>query len=156
MKKEIVLISACLLGEKCLYDGKDNLVAELKKLTKYFDLIPVCPEVSGGLKIPRKPSEIREDKVVSIDNKDVSEKFYDGAYWAYVIAKKYSIKLAILKESSPSCGTHTIYDGTFSNKKIQGMGITAKKLQDNGVKVISEKEALILLKELERQDGKEI
>lgn len=152
MKKELVLISACLLGENCKYDGSNNEIKQLKNLNKFYDLIPFCPEVSGGMKTPRFKSEIKENKVINEKGKDVTDLFLDGAYWAYLIAFKYKIKLAILKEKSPSCGVYKIYDGSFSNKLIDGQGITAKKLIENGVKVINEEEAILLLKKLEENE----
>lgn len=152
MKKEKVLISACLLGENCKYDGTNNEVKDLKKLAKYYDLIPICPEMNGGLKVPRYKSEIKDDKVINEKGKDWSDFFFDGAYWAYCIAVQYNIKLAILKDKSPSCGVNQIYDGSFTGKLIDGQGITAKKLTSNGIKVINEKEALELLNKLENED----
>lgn len=149
MNKEKVLISACLIGENCRYDGTNKEIKKLKNLTKYYDLIPICPEVSGGLKIPRYKSEILNDKVINEKGKDVSEQFSDGAYWTYCIAVKFKIKLAILKDKSPSCGVYNVYDGTFSNKLVDGSGITARKLKENNIKVINEDEALKLLDELE-------
>lgn len=147
-EKEKVLISACLLGEKCRYDGQAKKVNGLIELTKYYDLIPVCPEMSGGLKVPRDPSEIVQDKVLTKNGKDVTENYNSGAYWANSICQIYHIKLAILKEDSPSCGTHFIHDGLFDGKKIPGQGITTKKLVKMGIKVINEKEALELLNKM--------
>lgn len=152
MKKEVILISACLLGENCKYDGTNNEIKKLKNLSKYYDLVLFCPEVSGGLKTPRYKSEIKDNKVINEKNKDVTDFFQDGAYWAYVICMKHKIKLAILKEKSPSCGVNQIYDGSFSSKLIDGQGITTKKLIDNGIKVINEEEGLLLLKELENNE----
>jgi uncharacterized protein YbbK (DUF523 family) len=148
-EKEKVLISACLLGEKCRYDGLAKEVKGIINLTKYYDLIPVCPEVSGGLKTPRTPSEIKDNKVISKTGKDVTENYLNGAYWASSICNIYHIKLAILKEDSPSCGSHFIHDGSFSGKKIPGKGMTTRKLEKQGIKVINEEEALALLKQLE-------
>lgn len=150
--KEKVLISACLIGENCRYDGKNCLVKDILKLTKYYDLIPFCPELLGGLKAPRKPCEIKDGNVITPDNKDLTEKFKDGAYWATSVAKVKNIKLAILKEKSPSCGVHKIYDGTFSSKLIDGSGITAKALKDINIKVINENEAIELLKKIENNE----
>lgn len=149
--KEKILISACLVGENCRYDGKNALVKELKELTKYYDLIPICPEVSGGLKTPRFPSEIKDGKVISKNDKDVTEFYNNGAYWAKSVCLLYNVKLAILKEKSPSCGVHQIYDGTFSNNLIEGEGITTKKLKQMHVKVINEKEAVELLHKLNEE-----
>ena len=152
MNKENVLISACLLGKNTRYDGKNQNIVKLHELVKYFNLIPFCPEVSGGLKIPRDPSEIKGDKVVSIKGKDVTKNFNDGAFLALSICKKLDIKLAILKEESPSCGVNKIHDGNFKNNIIDGMGVTARKLLDNGIKVINEYDALSLLEEKENEN----
>ncbi len=152
--KEKILISACLVGENCRYDGESKLNKAILRLTKYYDLIPICPETSGGLKTPRHPCEIKDGKVYTSKGRDMTEHFNDGAYWAYMIVKKYNIHLAILKEDSPSCGVHEVYDGTFTGKKIPGEGITTKKLRSLHVKVINEKEALDLLKSLEEKNTK--
>lgn len=150
--KEKILVSACLIGENCRYDGKNTLTKEIRDLAKYYDLIPICPEVSGGLKTPRHPAEIVNGKVVTIKGRDVSDNYHDGAYWASSIVRMYHIKLAILKERSPSCGVHQIYDGSFSGKLIAGKGITTRKLESLGVKVINEDEAKELLKSLEERN----
>jgi uncharacterized protein YbbK (DUF523 family) len=145
MKKQRILVSACLLGENCRYDGKNNLVKELKSLAKYFDFVPICPEVNGGLKIPRNPAEIQEDSVIDCKGRDVTENYFDGAVWAVSIANQLNIKIAILKDGSPACGVHQIHDGHFNGRKIKGMGITASLLSQNGIKVISEDEIETLL-----------
>lgn len=147
--KEKVLVSSCLIGEKCRYDGKDNKKDNVLKLTKYFDLIPICPEVNGGLKIPRTPSEIKDNKVISKTGQDVTEFYNNGAYLAETISRLYNIKLAILKEKSPSCGSKFIHDGNFNGNLIKGQGITTRRLEKLGVRVISEEEVDDLLKELE-------
>ena len=148
MAKEIILISACLLGEKCRYDGKSKPVANILKLKEFFDLIPICPESLGGLKIPRAPAEIQGDKVINKNNKDVTENYNTGAYWASAVAKMKNVKLAVLKEKSPSCGVHFIHDGSFTDKIIEGQGITTRKLIKQGIKVINEEEALELYQQL--------
>ncbi len=152
--KEKILVSACLVGENCRYDGKNQKSSDILKLTKYYDLIPMCPEVSGGLKTPRRPSEIQGTKVVMDNRRDVTDNYHDGAYWASQIVRMYHIRLAILKEKSPSCGVHLIYDGTFSGKTIEGKGITTRKLESMGVKVINEDEARQLLSQLEANQTK--
>lgn len=145
---EKILVSACLLGQKVKYDGGDNYFAFLEKLQKQYILIPFCPEVEGGLSIPRVPSEIRGASVVSKEGKDVTSYFNRGAERAWNICKFNNIKIAILKDGSPSCGARQIYDGTFQNRKIEGRGITAAYLILKGVKVYSETDALdFLLKE---------
>ncbi|PWJ34182.1 DUF523 domain-containing protein [Sediminitomix flava] len=141
MKKKY-LISACLAGEACRYDGKDNLKPELKALLENEDAILVCPEVMGGLPTPRTPAEIiqTEDglKVVTKTGEDVTDAFQKGAEKSLAIAKKYNITHAILKAKSPSCGSGKIYDGTFTGKLIDGNGITTSILEQHGIEVYSE------------------
>lgn len=142
---EKILISACLVGDKTRYDGKSNYNPKIRDLLAKYELVPFCPEVEGGLKTPRNVSEIKGDKVFDINGKEVTKYFVRGAEAALNICKYLQIKVAVLKENSPSCGTHNIYDGSFQNKKIRGKGITAKLLENNGVKVISEEEIDSLL-----------
>ena len=143
---EKILISACLVGDKTKYDGRSNYNPLIKELLELYELVPFCPEVEGGLKTPRDPSEIKGDKVISNKGRDVTRFFNEGAERALNICKYLDIKLAILKEGSPSCGSNEIYDGTFSNRKIKGEGITAALLRKNGIKVINESEIESLLK----------
>ena len=142
---EKILISACLVGDNCKYNGGNNLNPQLEALLEKYELIPFCPEVEGGLSIPRNPSEIKGDRVVMDNNKDVTREFEFGARKALMLCLYLKIKIAVLKERSPSCGTHQIHDGSFSNKLIEGMGITAKLLKENGIKVYSEDEINQLL-----------
>lgn len=134
------IVSACLCGENCRYDGKSTLSESIKKLVDEEKAIMVCPEVDGGLPIPRHPCEIRNIKVVNSHNEDKTEEFILGAKKVLAIAKKHNIKKAILKEKSPSCGSSFIYDGTFSKKLIKGQGITTELLRENGIEVISDEE----------------
>ena len=139
--KPKILVSACLIGEPVRYDGKDkNTLKELNALKEKYDIIPICPEVMGGLPIPRPPSEIRGDKVINTLGKDVTENFKKGAEKALQLAKENKVLFALLKQSSPSCGTKTIYNGNFENVKISGMGVTAKLLFGNGITVYSEED----------------
>lgn len=133
-----ILISACLIGDKTKYDGKSNYHPLVKQLLEKYELVPFCPEVEGGLPTPRQPSEIIKDKVMNKEGKDVTRNFKDGASKALMICQYLGIKMAILKEGSPSCGLNQVYDGTFTGKKIKGSGITAQLLIKNGIKVISE------------------
>ena len=142
---EKILISACLVGEKTRYDGKSNYHPLIKQLLEKYELIPFCSEVEGGLSIPRKPSEIQKDRVVNKDGKDVTRNYQNGAQKALNICKYLDIKIAILKDGSPACGVHQIHDGSFSGRKIKGMGVTASLLSKNGIKVISEDEIETLL-----------
>lgn len=140
MKKK-ALISACLLGVDCRYDGKNNKLPEekLEKLMEEYELIPVCAEVYGGLTTPRVPSERRDGGVYSKLGTDVTEEFTRGAEAVLYLARLYGAELAILKENSPSCGSGTIYDGTFSGTLTEGDGVTAELLKNHGIAVIGEK-----------------
>lgn len=142
MKKKL-LVSACLIGINCRYDGKHNLIPDdkLRELKVYFDLIPVCPEQLGGLSTPRLPAEIQADgKVLRNDDADVSDNFSRGADAAMSIAEEVGGDLALLKAHSPSCGHSLIYDGRFNGTLIEGQGVTAKLFEKNGIKVYNEKE----------------
>lgn len=141
MKKKIkVLISACLLGDNVKYSGGNNLTPELVTLLEKYnvDIVKVCPECFGGLPIPRVPSEIKENKVFSKDNRDVTEEFLIGAEKTLKIAKENDVNFAILKERSPSCGSSYIYDGNFSGKIIEGQGVATRKLNEENIIVFSE------------------
>ena len=140
-----VLISACLYGEKCRYDGGDNLVLQLDKIKKFCNLFPVCPEVLGGLETPRNPSEIIGENVVSNVGKDVTNEYKKGAEIALETALRNSCKIALMKAKSPSCGSGKIYDGTFSRKLTDGDGITVKLLKEHGIKVFDETQIKELL-----------
>ena len=143
---EKILISACLVGDKCKYDGHSNYTPLIKDLLEKYELVPFCPEVEGGLPTPRKANEIKKDKVFNIAGKEVTKYFNEGAEKALNICKYLNIKIAILKERSPSCGVHEIYDGSFTNKKIKGEGVTTKLLRQNGITVYSEDEIEEFLK----------
>jgi len=144
------IISGCLCGINCKYNGLNNLDNNCLDLLKSGQAILVCPEQLGGLSTPRVPAEISsKDKeniksekfrVITKDNKDVTQEFIKGAYETLKIAKEIGVEKAILKDGSPSCGTNFIYDGTFSGKKIKGMGVTARLLIENGIDVISDKD----------------
>ena len=139
----MILISACLLGTKCQYNGENDFTKELLEFLKNKgEFIAVCPEVLGGLSIPRDGAEIIGDKVKTVNGKDVTKEFLNGAEKVLKIAKENNIDLAILKAKSPSCGVDTIYDGTFSRKLIEGDGITAALLRKNGIKVMTEKDLI--------------
>lgn len=144
-----ILISACLLGIRCRYDGAAKYDPRVEKLKKKHHLIPVCSEIYGGLPTPRDPSERVGDKVVSRAGKDVTEAFQRGAEETLKMAKMFDCQVAILKERSPSCGHDTIYDGTFSGKMIQGDGVAARMLRESGIRVIGESEIEAFLREEE-------
>lgn len=136
------LVSACLAGINCRYDGKNNYNEEIMELVKKGEAILVCPEQLGGLATPRFPSEVsiqnEERKVINNHGEDVTENYEKGAQEVLELAKKMNIKKAILKAKSPSCGCGLIYDGTFSKTKVEGNGVTAQLLLDNGLEVFNE------------------
>lgn len=135
----MILVSACLCGVNCKYNGKNNLNEEMLELLKKGEVLLVCPEQMGGLETPRNPSEIKiinnEVKVFMKDGRDVTENYKKGAEEVLRLAKELNIKKAILKKKSPSCGCGEIYDGTFTDKLISGNGITAALLLENGIEV---------------------
>lgn len=133
-----ILVSACLLGLACRYDGKSKPCEDVIKLTEKYNLIPFCPEVMGGLPTPRHPSEIVGDRVINLIDEDVTVQYKKGAEEALKIAKIYNCKYAILKEKSPSCGSGIIHNGEFDGGYIEGDGITARLLKENGIKVLGE------------------
>ncbi|MDY6011482.1 DUF523 domain-containing protein [Clostridium sp.] len=141
----MMIISACLCGCDCKYNGKNNKNESCVELLKRGKAVLVCPEQLGGMTTPRVPSEILKNdgkiSVISKEGKDVSKEFKKGAKEALKIAKLVDAKVAILKNGSPSCGSKNIYDGTFSDNKIKGEGITAKLFVENGIEVFSEDEA---------------
>lgn len=138
--KEKALISSCLLGVQCRYDGGSNKLPDetLERLKNTYELIPVCPEYYGGLTTPRTPSERLGDKTVSKTGTDVTAQFEKGAGAALYLAELFGARLAILKENSPSCGSGTIYDGSFSGTLTDGDGVTSELLKKHGIKIIGE------------------
>ena len=134
------IVSACLCGINCKYDGKNNLNKNLKERVMRGELLPVCPEVLGGLPIPRIPCEIRNGRVYTKDGRDVTKQFTDGARKTLEIAKAAGAKKAFFKQRSPSCGCGKIYNGNFTGKTIEGDGITAALLKQNGIEVLTEED----------------
>ena len=126
MSREKILVSACLLGVNCKYNGKNNKNEKLINYLKDKEVIPICPEIYGGLQTPRNPAEIIENEVITIDNKNVTLEYIKGAKETLFIAQLFNVKKAILKAKSPSCGNNETYDGTFSKKIVNRPGITAK------------------------------
>jgi len=133
---KLALVSACLLGLKTKYNGEDNYREDLIELLSEYILIPVCPEQLGGLSTPRERAEIKNGKVITISDKDVSYYFIKGANEVLKIAQLYNIKYAFFKAYSPSCGFGKIYDGSFSGRLTNGNGIAAKLLSENGIEII--------------------
>lgn len=157
---EKIFISACLMGENVRYDGGHQSLAHqaITQWTQENRIISGCPECLGGLPIPRAPAEVQQgnqqgtlqekQKIITIKNEDVTDNFHNGALKTLNICLKHQIKYALLKESSPSCGSTAIYDGTFSNTKIKGQGITAQLLTQHGITVFSEKTIEILITQI--------
>lgn len=140
--KDALLISACLLGTNCKYNGGNNALPpeRLAALEERFRLVPVCPEQAGGLPTPRLPSERRGERVVNRAGEDVTEAFRRGAELALETGLLEGCRLALLKERSPSCGSGRIYDGSFTGTVIPGDGVTAEMLKKSGLTVCSETE----------------
>lgn len=131
-----IMVSACLLGENCKYNGGNNLSEKVMKFIDGHEVIPVCPEVMGGLPTPRVPSEIVDNVVTMADGRNVDKEFRKGAQLGLVLAKENNVDLVILQSRSPSCGVKQIYDGTFTGKKIDGQGVFARLLTDNGFRIM--------------------
>ncbi|ANF82830.1 hypothetical protein A3K93_11960 [Acinetobacter sp. NCu2D-2] len=149
-------ISACLLGHKVRYDGKDCLVQDILNHLLPQQYVTLCPEIAGGLPTPRPAAEIqfgsgqivleRKISILNILHEDVSEAFIQGAYAALKVAQDFQVTHAILKANSPSCGSGLIYDGSFSGNKISGDGVTAALFKQHGIVVLTEDEFLQSLK----------
>lgn len=137
---EYIVISACLLGLPCRYDGAEKADKKVLELLNREDilLIPLCPEQLGGMATPREPAEQKNGGVWNKKGEDVTEYFKKGANQVLKIAKMYGCTKAILKERSPSCGCGKIYDGNFTRTLIQGDGITTELLKKNGIEVVGE------------------
>lgn len=133
--KEKILISACLLGENCKYNGGNNYTPEVEALRERYELVPVCPEQLGGLPTPRTPAERVGDRVVNREGADVTDAFRQGAEKTLEIACASGIAKAVFQVRSPSCGSGTVYDGTFSGTLTAGQGVTAELLEKNGVNI---------------------
>ena len=147
MKKERLLISACLIGANCKYSGGSNRLTEdvLSALRERYLLISVCPETAGGLGVPRAPSERRGDRVVSCTGEDVTAAYRTGAQVACALCERFRCKSALLKERSPSCGCGSIYDGSFTGTLVTGNGMAAEALLSCGSAVFGENEIQKLL-----------
>ena len=131
-----IMVSACLLGEDCKYNGGNNRNEELIRLLSGHTVIPVCPEVLGGLPVPRVPAEIVGGVVTNREGESVDEAFRKGASLALEIAMRERPDRIILQSRSPSCGVRQIYDGTFSGNRIPGMGVFAEMAKKAGFRVV--------------------
>ena len=132
-----ILVSACLLGLRCRYDGASKPHPGVIALAERHELIPVCPEQLGGLPTPRSPAE-RQGAFVRTREKDVTEQYRRGAEQALKLARLFGCEAAILKERSPSCGSGEVYDGTFSRTLTAGDGVTAELFKAAGIKIYGE------------------
>lgn len=139
-KDEKILVSACLAGVNCKYDGGNNENVKIMELIKKGNVILVCPEQLGGLPTPRVPAERINDKVLTKESYDVTAEYNRGALETLRLAKKLNIKKAVLKSRSPSCGKNKIYDGSFSHTLTVGDGVTAQLLKENGIEVYTEED----------------
>ena len=160
-----LLVSACLLGDPVRYDGRSKSLHHggLAALLEQGRIIGYCPEVAGGLPIPRNAAEIQmgdgaaviagQAKVVTRDGSDVSGHFLSGAKQALALCRQHEIRIAVLTESSPSCGSSSIYDGSFSRHAIPGSGVTAALLQQHGIRVFSQHQLDEALSQLQTQDA---
>lgn len=141
-----LLVSACLLGAPCRYDGASKPVQGLEALLERYDCVPVCPEQLGGLATPRTPAERQGSRVVTRAGADVTEQYRRGAEETLRLAKLLECQAAVLKERSPSCGHGEIYDGTFSGTLTEGDGVAASLLIAHGISVYGESDLEELLK----------
>lgn len=137
-----ILLSRCFLGDNVRYNSE--ILALRSSFLEIWQqekrIVPICPEVAGGLPVPREPAEQQPNngQVITISGSNVSKAFNEGANKALLLCQQHNIRFAVLKESSPSCGSTLIYDGSFSNKKIPGQGVTSKLLTQAGIRVFSE------------------
>ena len=147
-----ILVSACLLGTNCKYNGGNNLNQSVLDFIEGHEVIGVCPEQLGGLSTPRLPAEIVDGVVTNKEGVSVDAEFRKGAQAALAAALENKVDLAILQSRSPSCGVKEIYDGTFSGTKIPGQGVFAKMLMDEGIRVLDAGELPKII--LKNEDGK--
>lgn len=141
--KPTIMISACLLGTRCRYDGSDVYQGSVPQLLRKFVVIPICPEIMAGMQIPRDAVELVDGRAMTQGGEDQTSYFDAGAMETLRLAKLLQVKRAVLKSGSPSCGCDYIYDGTFSDRLIRGMGITARVLHEHGIIVHSEYDDII-------------
>ncbi len=151
------LVSACLAGQAVRYDATSNMQHVILQLMQTHDVVTACPEMLGGLSCPRFPAEIQNGQasdvltgsaqVKDILGVDVSAEFIAGAQRMLALAQQHKVDVVVLKDNSPSCGTHYIYDGTFTRTKIHGHGVTAALLKQHGFQVISEQDFIDLVQD---------
>ena len=138
--KEKLLVSACLLGRNCKYNGGNNYAAQIAEKLSGEEILPVCPEVLAGAGIPRKCVELRSGRAINADGLDVDDIYRAGAEAALAQLIAFGAECAVLKSRSPTCGVREIYDGTFSGRLISGSGIFAAMVRDAGIRVIDSDE----------------
>ena len=142
-----VLVSACLLGVGCRYDGQSKAYPLLDELCRRHEAVPVCPEIMGGLPTPRTPAERQGERVVTKNGVDVTAQYRRGAEEVLRLARKLGCTAAVLKERSPSCGSGRVYDGTFTGTLTEGFGVAAEVLRAAGIRVLGESELATFLAE---------
>lgn len=145
-----VLVSACLAGVNCRYNGEGAKAPGLKELMELCHLVPVCPEILGGLATPRVPAERSGSRVITRTGQDVTAAYERGAGETARLGELFGCQYALLKERSPSCGRGQIYDGTFSGRLTAGDGVTAGLLAGRGIRVFGESQVEELIEELKR------
>ena len=149
VKRPRILVSACLLGVYCRYNGERKKMEGIERLMERAELIPVCPEILGGLPTPRPPAERVGDRVMNREGMDVTEAYQRGAEETLRLAELFGAHLALLKERSPSCGMGKIYDGSFQGRIVDGSGVTTELLSSHGISVYGESRIDALLNVLE-------
>lgn len=145
MSKPNLLISECLCGVCCRYDGDHNRIECLEEIKNVYNLVPVCPEVLGGLLTPRPPAERVGNRVQTKNGVDVTEQFKRGAALALAIAIEKNCRCALLKAKSPSCGYGELYDGTFTRTLVKGVGVTSELLLQHDIQIYTEKNVAALI-----------
>lgn len=151
MSKPRLLVSACLLGVNCRYNGTGGQLEGLAELMELAELIPVCPEILGGLPTPRPPAERQGDRVITCEGGDVTEEYLRGAGESLRLAQMFGAKLALMKERSPSCGAGEIYDGSFTHTRIPGDGTASALLKAQGIEVYGETRIHELIERLKEE-----
>ena len=136
----MILVSACLLGENCKYSGGNNENAAVRRWLQGREYLAVCPELLGGLAAPRPPAERQGERIVNAQGGDDTAAFLAGAQKTLELCQQHNIRAALLKEGSPSCGVHQIYDGSFCHRRIPRQGVTAELLAAHGVALLSEED----------------
>ncbi len=146
----MILVSACLVGKNCKYNGGSNCSRAVLQWLEGKDYLLICPETEGGLPVPRTPSERQGDRMVDAAGRDVTSFFQKGAAIALERARENRAELAILKARSPSCGVHRIYDGSFHGVLVPGMGVAAELLHREGIRLVTEEEIEKLMESQEK------